>query len=80
VVRDDEFLLLTPQNSDPLQDKAQLEKELEYTKGFLAAVDKKLSNQGFVNKAPRQVIENEKKKKEDAEAKISTLEASLSKL
>ncbi|GJM27786.1 MAG: valine--tRNA ligase [Cyclobacteriaceae bacterium] len=80
VVRDDEFLLLTPQNSDPAQDKEQLEKELEYTKGFLSAVEKKLNNQRFVDNAPSQVVENEKKKKEDAEAKIRTLETSLAKL
>jgi len=80
VVRDDEFLLLTAQKSDPAQDREQLEKELEYTKGFLAGVEKKLSNQRFVDNAPAQVVENERKKKQDAEAKIRTLEASLDKL
>jgi valyl-tRNA synthetase len=80
VLRDDEFLLLTQQKSDPDQDRAQLEKELEYTRGFLSAVDKKLSNQRFVENAPEQVVKNERKKKEDAEAKIKTLQARLSKL
>ncbi len=80
VLRDDECLLITPQNTDPDQDRVQLEKELEYTRGFLAAVEKKLSNQRFVENAPEQVVQNERKKKEDAEAKIKTLETSLSKL
>ncbi len=79
VVRDDEFLLETSNQSDPEQDRLQLEKELEYTRGFLATVEKKLSNKRFVDNAPEQVVNNERKKKEDAEAKIRTLEASLGK-
>jgi valyl-tRNA synthetase len=80
VVWDDEFLLLTSQKSDPAEDRVQMEKELEYTRGFLASVEKKLNNKRFVDNAPEQVVKNERKKKEDAEAKIKTLEASLSKL
>ena len=80
VVQQDEFLLLTNQETDPAQDKSALQKELEYTRGFLASVDKKLNNKRFVDNAPEQVVSNERKKKEDAEAKIKTLEASLSKL
>jgi len=55
-----------------------LEKELEYTRGFLASVEKKLKNKKFVDNAPEQVVTNEHRKKEDAAAKIKTLEASLS--
>ena len=47
---------LPNKKSDPDQDRAQLEKELEYTKGFLAAVEKKLGNQRFVENAPDQVV------------------------
>ena len=78
VVREDEFLLLTTQKSDPIQEKDLLEKELEYTRGFLASVEKKLKNKKFVDNAPEQVVTNERRKKEDAAAKIKTLEASLS--
>ncbi len=80
VVRDHEFLLLTSSNVDPAEEKESLEKELEYTKGFLASIQKKLSNQGFLNNAPDKVVQNEKKKMSDAEAKIKALEASLSKI
>ncbi len=55
----------------------KIEEELEYTKGFLQAVQKKLSNERFVNNAPEQVIALERKKRADAEAKIETLEKSL---
>ncbi|TDI69696.1 MAG: valine--tRNA ligase [Bacteroidetes bacterium] len=80
VVRADEFLLLTPVKSDPEEEKGLLEKELEYTRGFLASVEKKLKNKEFTDNAPEQVVNNERRKKEDAEAKIRTLETSLGKL
>ncbi len=57
---------------------ATLTQELEYTKGFLNSVMKKLSNKRFVNNAPEQVIANERKKQSDAEAKIKTIEEQLS--
>ena len=54
--------------------------DLEYQKGFLNSVMKKLSNERFVNNAPEQVVANERKKQADAEAKIAVLEKSLSDL
>lgn len=54
--------------------------ELTYTKGFLQSVQKKLSNERFVNNAPEKVVAIEKKKASDAEAKIETLEKSLASL
>ena len=57
---------------------ATLTQELEYTKGFLNSVMKKLSNERFVNNAPEQVITNERKKQSDAEAKIKTIQEQLS--
>lgn len=52
----------------------KMEDELKYTKGFLMSVQKKMSNERFVNNAPAKVIEIEKKKMADAEAKIKVLE------
>ena len=51
--------------------------ELGYLRGFLVSVDKKLSNDRFVAGAPPQVLENERRKKADAEAKIKALEERL---
>jgi len=59
---------------------ATLTQELDYTKGFLNSVMKKLSNERFVNNAPEQVIATERKKQTDAEAKIKTIEEQLSSL
>ncbi|WP_294143142.1 valine--tRNA ligase [uncultured Sanguibacteroides sp.] len=62
-------------NTDEM--KAKLETDLTYAKGFLASVMKKLGNEKFVNGAPAQVIENERKKQADAEAKIKAIEQQL---
>ena len=65
---------------DPAVEKDRMQKELEYLKGFLKSVDAKLSNERFVNNAKADVVENEKKKKADAEQKISILTESLAKM
>ena len=58
----------------------KLEQELEYTKGFLKSVDKKLSNERFVAGAPEAVVASELKKKTDAEGKIQIITDRLSAL
>ncbi|AWW31951.1 valine--tRNA ligase [Echinicola strongylocentroti] len=80
VVKSDEFFIPLNEQIDVEAEKENIQKELEYTKGFLNSVSKKLSNERFVNNAPAQVVENEKKKQADAEAKIKALEESLAKL
>ena len=71
----------------PMDDKidtaAEIEKitaELEYAQGFLASVMKKLNNERFVSSAPANVVENERAKKADAEAKIRSCEERLAQL
>lgn len=71
------FYVVTGEQADAQGETDRLQKELEYTKGFLASVDKKLSNERFVASAPPAVLEAERKKKEDAEKKIAILEQSL---
>jgi len=58
----------------------KLQEELVYTEGFLALVMAKLNNEKFVGNAPAKVIEMERKKQTDAEAKIATLKAGISSL
>ena len=58
----------------------KLTEELNYTEGFLKSVQKKLSNERFVNNAPEQVVASERKKEADALAKIETLKSSLASL
>ena len=58
----------------------KLEADLKYQEGFLQSVQKKLSNEKFVSKAPANVIEMERKKQADAETKIAALKESIAAL
>ncbi|MBL7964294.1 MAG: valine--tRNA ligase [Flavobacteriales bacterium] len=68
-----QYTVLLPQ-MDAAAEAKKAEEELTYLRGFLASVEKKLRNERFVNGAPPQVLENERRKKADAEAKIKALE------
>ncbi|MFC6997537.1 valine--tRNA ligase [Rufibacter roseus] len=80
VVESSEFFIPMEGNIDAAAERARILKELDYTKGFLASVEKKLSNERFVSGAPEAVISAERKKQADAEAKIAALEQSLAAL
>jgi len=67
-------------NVDPAEEKARLESELKRLQGFAIGIQKKLSNERFVNNAPAQVVELEKKKLADTESKIDNVQSMLSKL
>ena len=58
----------------------KMEAELKHLQGFLVSVQKKLSNERFVQNAPAQVVELERKKQADAETKIAALTESIAKL
>ena len=77
VIQKDKFFIETGKELDTSGQKEQLLKDLEYQKGFLLSVEKKLSNERFVQNAKPEVVEVEKKKKADAEAKIRAIEESL---
>ncbi|HET8753439.1 MAG TPA: valine--tRNA ligase [Salinimicrobium sp.] len=76
-VKSNEYFIPVSGNVDVQAEKAKLEDELSYNRGFLASVEKKLSNERFVNNAPPQVVEVEMNKKKDAEAKIEAILSSL---
>ena len=59
---------------------AKAEAELKHLEGFLNGVMKKLSNERFVNNAPAQVVELERKKQADADSKIATLKETIASL
>jgi valyl-tRNA synthetase len=63
---------------DATAQKEKLLKDLEYLKGFLNTIDKKLSNDRFAQNAKAEVIELERKKKADTEEKIRAIEQSIS--
>ena len=79
-VKSNEYFIPMGDAIDVEAEKAKLEEELNYTEGFLKSVQKKLSNERFVNNAPEQVIKIERQKEADALSKIETIKASLSSL
>ncbi len=80
VVQQDKFYIETAAAADTASQKEQLQKDLDYLKGFLLSVDKKLSNERFLQNAKPEIIALEKKKKTDTEARIKILEESLQQL
>jgi valyl-tRNA synthetase len=77
IVGMDEFFISLSKNIDSASEKERLEKEIEYLRGFLRSVEAKLSNDKFVQNAKIEVVENERRKKDDALSKIKILEESL---
>jgi valyl-tRNA synthetase len=63
----------SPQKQDNSRRKEELEKELDYYKGFLETLNKKLTNERFVQNAKPEVVALEKKKKLDTEEKIAAI-------
>jgi valyl-tRNA synthetase len=59
---------------------AKMQTELDYTKGFLNSVQKKLTNEKFVNSAPDAVVASERKKEQDALNTIQILEEKIASL
>ena len=77
VVEKVKLFIQTDAKTDEGGQQEQLLKDLEYLKGFLVSVEKKLSNERFVQNAKPEVVEAERKKKADAEEKIRAIEDSL---
>lgn len=77
IVGSNEYLIPFAEEIDLDEERKKLEEELKYTQGFLASVRKKLSNDRFVNNAPDQVVDIERKKESDAVARIKVLEEKL---
>lgn len=78
------FMVGTTEVNVPLSDNidveaelAKLRKDLDYYQGFRTSVMKKLSNERFVSNAPAAVVDGERRKLADADAKIANLTAAI---
>jgi valyl-tRNA synthetase len=80
VVRTTEFFIPLSVTVNMEEELAKLNEELAYTRGFLEKVMQKLSNEKFVNGAPAAVVDIERKKRDDAEARIRVLEKQIGSL
>ncbi|TDN40382.1 valine--tRNA ligase [Hymenobacter sp. UV11] len=72
-----EFFVPLDMQVDAATERARVEKELGYAIGFRDSVNKKLGNEKFVANAKPDVLERERQKLADAEAKIAALEQAL---
>ena len=75
-----EYLIPTSEFVDTEAEKKKVMRELEYAKGFLKSVKKKLSNESFLSNAPKKLVELERKKVVDARQKIALLEKRMDNL
>jgi valyl-tRNA synthetase len=80
VIGKDKFFLETAEPIDNSEQKENLLKELKHLEGFLSSVEKKLSNDRFMQNAKPEVIALERKKKADAETKLTVIRESLAQL
>ena len=80
MVLTDEFYVPLAENIDPVAEQARLKKEEDYLNGFLRSVEAKLSNERFMQNAKPDIIDNELKKKADAQAKLKAVTAGLAAL
>jgi len=80
MVGTDEFFIPMEETIDPAVECERLKKEKEYLDGFLRSVNAKLSNERFMSNAKPDIIDNELKKKTDAEAKLKIIEENLAAL
>ena len=76
----EKYFLESTQTIDVAAECAQAKADLEYQKGFIQSVMKKLGNERFVAGAPEAVVANERKKLVDGEAKVKILEETLKRL
>ncbi|HZH86973.1 MAG TPA: valine--tRNA ligase [Brumimicrobium sp.] len=77
IVKNSSFYIPFGDTVDVEGEIEKVKEELEYTKGFMKSVQKKLGNERFVNSAPEQVVNIEKKKLADAQEKIKILEEKM---
>jgi valyl-tRNA synthetase len=80
LVNSNEYFIPFGETVDIESEKKKIHEELEYTKGFLTSVQKKLQNEKFMAGAPEQVVVGERKKEADALSKIAILEEKLASL
>jgi valyl-tRNA synthetase len=80
IVDSNEYYIPFGETIDIDAEKKKINEELDYTKGFLQSVQKKLQNEKFMAGAPEQVVVIERKKEADALSKIAILEEKLASL
>jgi valyl-tRNA synthetase len=76
----DKYYIVLNQEIDVAAEIEKMTKEIEYQRGFIRSIEAKLSNERFVSSAPAQVVDNERKKLADGQARMAILEESIKKM
>jgi len=74
MVHTTEYFIPAGKRGDKKEELKKIREDLDYYRGFLASIMKKLGNERFIQNAPGNVLETERKKKSDTESKIRSLE------
>ncbi|GIV35201.1 MAG: valine--tRNA ligase [Chitinophagales bacterium] len=74
------FFIETPVAVNAEEERKRLMQEMDYIRGFIRSVESKLNNARFTQNAPPEVVEKERKKLQDGQAKLKALEESLARL
>jgi len=80
MVKSNEYYIPLTDSFDKDAELEKLNKDLDYTNGFLKIVEAKLSNKKFVENAPKNLVENEQNKLKDAKEKIRILTEKITSL
>jgi valyl-tRNA synthetase len=80
LIGSDKVVVRTGQATDPAAERERLQKELDYTLGFIRSIESKLNNRKFVDGAPAEVVERERTKLRDGQEKLRSIEEALSSL
>ena len=80
LVKNDALYVFLEESIDPEAEREKIAEEIKYLQGFLKSVDAKLSNEKFVANAKGDIVERERQKKADAEAKLRLLNDNLAAL
>jgi valyl-tRNA synthetase len=77
VIKDAEIFVPLEGLIDLEQERLRLEKELSFVTALLDKTNKKLSNEDFLKRAPKNIIEKEKTKREDYQKMVGKLNKNL---
>lgn len=80
LVNKDALYVFLAESINPEEEKQKIAEEINYLQGFLKSVDAKLGNERFVANAKPEIVEKERQKKADAEAKLRLLNQNLAAL
>jgi len=80
ITKNNEYFIPFGDEIDVEAEIEKIQKDLEYAKGLLNIVQKKLSNEKFVAGAPEHLVANERKKEADTATKIELLENKIKEL